>query len=73
MVYLGDKATFAIDRSKFTEGSQASASWIDPRTGKSVSIGEVPNSGVQQFTTPEGWEDALLILESPGGRVRECT
>ena len=67
-VYLGDKATFAINRSKFTEGRQASAFWIDPRTGKSVSIGEVPNSGVQQFTTPEGWEDALLILESPKRR-----
>jgi len=66
MVYLGDKATFTINRSKFTGARQASAFWIDPRTGKSVSIGEVPNSGVQQFTTPEAWEDALLILELPG-------
>jgi hypothetical protein len=70
MVYLADKASFAIDRSKFTRGIQASASWIDPRTGKSLAIGEVLNAGVQQFTTPEGWEDALLILESPGGRAR---
>jgi hypothetical protein len=70
MVYLGDRATFAIDRSKFTGGRKASASWIDPRTGRSVSIGEVPGSGVQQFTTPEGWEDALLILESPGEPAR---
>jgi Protein of unknown function (DUF4038)/Putative collagen-binding domain of a collagenase len=66
MVYLGDKADFAIDRSKLFAGIQRRAFWIDPRTGKSVSIGEVPNSGVQQFTTPDGWEDALLILESPG-------
>jgi hypothetical protein len=70
MVYLGDKATFTIDRSKFTAGSIANASWIDPRTGKSISIGEVPNNGVQRLTTPEGWEDALLILELPGGRAR---
>jgi hypothetical protein len=70
MVYLADKASFTVDRSKFTGGSQASVSWADPRTGKSMSIGEVPNSGGQQFTTPDGWEDALLILESPGGRVR---
>jgi Putative collagen-binding domain of a collagenase/Protein of unknown function (DUF4038) len=70
MVYLADKATITVDRSKFTAGSQASVSWVDPRTGKSISIGEVPNSGGQQFTTPDGWEDALLILESPGGRVR---
>jgi len=70
MVYLAEKATVAIDQSKFTGERQASAFWIDPRTGKSVSIGEVPNSGVRQLTTPEGWEDALLILESPRGRAR---
>jgi hypothetical protein len=70
IVYLADKASFAVDRSKFTAGSQASASWIDPRTGKSISIGEVSNSGVQQFATPEGWEDALLVLESHGVGVR---
>ncbi len=69
MVYLGDKATFAVDRSKLTEERPARAFWIDPRTGKSLSIGEVPNSGVQQFTTPDGWEDALLILESPSRRA----
>ncbi len=63
MAYLGDKANFSIDRNKFTAGKQASAFWIDPRTGASVSIGKVPNSGVGEFTTPEGWEDALLILE----------
>src|SRR5262245_46569253 len=70
MVYLGGRATFAIDRRKFTGGRKASASWIDPRTGRSMPIGEVPDSGVQQFTTPEGWEDALLILESPGEPAR---
>ncbi len=53
LVYLGDKATFAIDRSKFTGGSHAGASWINPRTGESLPIGEIPNTGVQRFTTPE--------------------
>jgi hypothetical protein len=72
MVYLGDKATFSIDRSRFTGASKASASWIDPRTGESVSLGEVPNRGVQQFATPEGWDDALLILEVPSREHGEC-
>jgi hypothetical protein len=71
MVYLGDKATIGIDRSKFTGGSLASASWTDPRTGESVAIGEFPNSGLQRLTTPDGWEDALLLFESPSGRSRE--
>jgi hypothetical protein len=55
---------------KITEGRNSSAFWIDPRTGKSLSAGEVSNSGVRQFTTPDGWEDALLILEPPTGQVR---
>ena len=32
----------------------------------SHTIGTFPNTGVREFSTPEGWEDALLILESPG-------
>ena len=67
MVYLGAKAAFSIHMDKFTAGKEAKASWIDPRTGESASAGTFPNSGVQAFATPEGWEDALLILEPPGG------
>jgi hypothetical protein len=47
--------------------TQAKASWIDPRTGESVPAGSFPNSGVQAFSTPEGWEDALLVLEPSKG------
>ena len=70
MVDLGGKATFAIDRSKFTGGGQARMFRIDPRTGKSVSVGEDTNSSVRPFSTPDGWEDALLVLESPRGEPR---
>ncbi len=65
MVYLGDPAAFSIHRSKLAGGTQARAFWIDPRAGDSAPIGEIPTTGVGQFTTPRGWEDALLILESP--------
>jgi hypothetical protein len=75
MVYLAAKAAFSINMDKFTAGRQAQASWIDPRTtwidprtGDSVPAGIFPGSGVQAFSTPEGWEDALLILESPKGQ-----
>jgi hypothetical protein len=67
MVYLGAKASFSINMDKFAAGTQAKASWIDPRTGDSASVGIFPNSGVQTFAMPEGWEDALLVLEPPGG------
>ena len=66
MAYLGTKASFSIDMGKFGGGKRAAALWIDPRTGRSVKIGTLPNTGVREFSTPEGWEDALLILESPG-------
>jgi hypothetical protein len=48
---------------KVAGADRAKAFWIDPRTGDSVSAGNFPNKGVQAFSTPEGWEDALLILE----------
>ena len=67
MVYLGAKASFSINMDRFTAGNQAKASWIDPRTGGAASAGSFPNSGVQTFSTPEGWEDALLVLESSKG------
>jgi hypothetical protein len=71
MVYLADPATFAIDRSKFTAGPRANAFWIDPRTGDSLPIGAIPDTGVGRFTTPDGWEDALLIVEAAGGQATE--
>ena len=67
MVYLGSKSSFSINMNKITSGNKVSAFWIDPRTGDSVSIGSFSNKAVESFSTPNGWEDALLILETPGG------
>jgi hypothetical protein len=63
MVYLAEKASFSINMNKLG-AAKATARWIDPRTGDSVPTGNVTNAGVQSFSTPAGWEDALLILES---------
>ena len=63
MVYLADKAAFSINMSKLTIAKVA-VRWIDPRTGESTPAGSFANAGVQSFSTPAGWEDALLILES---------
>lgn len=67
MAYLDAKAEFSIHMDKFTTGKEAKALWIDPRSGETASAGVFPAGGVQVFSTPEGWEDALLILEPPGG------
>lgn len=67
MVYLARPASFSIKMNKITAGNKVNASWVDPRTGDSVSMGTFSNTGVRSFSTPDGWEDARLILETSGG------
>jgi len=70
MIYSADKATFSVNMDKVA-GTGATASWIDPRTGDAVPLGAVATSGERPFSTPDGWEDALLVLEAaaaPSGR-----
>lgn len=66
VVYLGSRASFSINLNRLTAGGVIEAVWIDPRSGQSVPAGRLPNIGVGSFSTPEGWEDALLILEASG-------
>ena len=66
MAYLGSKTSVTIDMSKLSGGKSANAIWISPETGHSLSIGKFPNTGVKEFFTPEGWDDALLVLELAG-------
>jgi len=63
MVYLADKADFVINMNKIT-ADKVRAFWIHPKTGDSRSIGDFPNTATQSFSTPDGWEDAVLILEA---------
>jgi hypothetical protein len=65
MVYCAAAASLTVDMSKVA-GPTVNAFWIDPRTADSVAIGQLPNDGVQSFSTPAGWEDALLVLEVAG-------
>ena len=67
MVYLGSKSSFSINMNKITAGSKVNAFWIDPKNGDSVPIGSFSNTAVRPFSTPDGWEDAILILETSGG------
>jgi len=65
MAYLGSRASFSINMNKIV-AAKLDARWIDPKTGKSTAAGSFLNTGTQSFSTPEGWEDAILILESLG-------
>ena len=65
MVYLGSKASFAINMDKIVAATM-NAHWIDPMTGNSSGAGSFPNTGTQSFSTPEGWEDAILVFQPSG-------
>jgi hypothetical protein len=67
MVYLAGKASFSINMNRLTAAGKVNALWIDPRTGNSIPAGSLSNTGIESFSTPDGWEDALLILEAPAG------
>ena len=67
MVYLAGKATFSINMNKITAAGKVNAFWVDTRTGESVAAGSLSNTGIESFSTPSEWEDALLILEAPAG------
>jgi hypothetical protein len=65
MVYCGSEASFSINMSKIA-GDEVEAFWVDPRSAESVAIGRLTTGGEESFSTPSGWEDALLILEAVG-------
>jgi len=67
MVYLGSKTSFSINMNKITTANKVNAFWIDPKTGDSVPINSLANKAVESFSTPNGWEDAILILETSDG------
>jgi hypothetical protein len=64
MTYLSRPTTVSINLSLITAGSKVEASWIDPRTGQTTAIGNYRNAGIPFFSTPQGWEDALLWFEA---------
>jgi hypothetical protein len=67
MVYLASKASFSVNMNKITTAGKVNAFWIDPRTGESIAVGSFSNTGIESFSTPDGWEDAMLILEASAG------
>jgi hypothetical protein len=63
MLYLADKAAFSVNMNKIT-AAKMSMAWVNPKIGDMVPLGSAPNTGVKTFSTPDGWEDAMLVLEA---------
>jgi hypothetical protein len=63
MVYLGSKAYFSVNMDRIA-AAKVDARRVGPKSGNSTEAGSFINKRTQSFSIPEGWEDAILILES---------
>lgn len=68
MLYLADKASFTVNMSKLN-AAKVNMFWVNPITGDPTPLGQESNTGVKSFSTPDGWEDALLVLEAADSPV----
>jgi hypothetical protein len=50
--------------------AKLNATWVNPVDGKATPLGALSNQGVKSFTTPDGWEDSLLVLESAESKAK---
>jgi len=64
LIYLSSETNVSVRMDKITAGNNIQASWIDPISGEKTLIGSFKNTGTQSFSTPKGWKDAVLLLES---------
>ncbi len=60
LVYYPRRHTVSI---KNTLGFPAQGRWFDPRNGTTTYIGTFEKNHIYNMISPEGWEDAVLILE----------
>jgi len=64
MAYAKRPTTFPVNMEKMKTKHQIAATWINPADGSTIILGKFIPEGMQMFSTPPGWEDSLLILES---------
>jgi len=64
MAYCAEKADLSVRLDGIAGGGAATAAWVDPRDGSTISLGRLTAKGVQRFSTPDGWEDALLVIDA---------
>ncbi len=67
LVYLGAGGQATIRMGRASSRGQFAARWIDPRDGTETQAGAVSAPApAATLTAPDGWEDAVLVLETGG-------
>lgn len=64
VAYLSEPSTVSLRLDAITAGRRGKATWIDPRSGERKPAGSFAAAGAQSFTTPQGWEDAVLLVDA---------
>lgn len=65
LLYLSEAdATVTLDLSKIPYTYKLKGRWINPQTGKRKRTKPIRNLQEVGFTTPSGWEDALLLIRA---------
>jgi len=63
IIYFAGQSSAAVAMRRACAGEPVEAVWVDPTSGKRTRIDCFPGTGTRSFTTPSGWQDALLLLE----------
>ena len=63
LVYLSGHAIVSVRMDRVKASEVVTATWIDPRNGERRQIGTFQYADVKEFTAPDRWEDALLLIE----------
>ena len=63
LAYLSESSTLSLRIDRLPARRRVRAVWIEPASGNRLPAGSYPAVEVVSFTTPAGWEDALLLAE----------
>jgi hypothetical protein len=64
LAYLSEPATVSLRLDAITASPQARAHWVDPTSGTRTPAGTFATTSAPSFTSPSGWEDAVLLVEA---------
>jgi Protein of unknown function (DUF4038)/Putative collagen-binding domain of a collagenase len=73
LAYLTSSEPVNLKLSVITSSDWATAWWVDPVTGARTIIGTFPTSRVKEFSPPNGWQDAVLLIEKKTNEAGKTT
>jgi hypothetical protein len=62
LVYLSGQSEVTLDLKNSIKAKKTTGEWINPKTGERRSAGNFKHAKSKACKTPDGWEDALLLI-----------